>query len=134
MKSNEKFISEKIVLRETKNANKRITKIFTILTEDKNFIAKLFDKFTAWLTVRFGRISELIVDVDFTLNKLMKDFQFNHSIWLVINVIRKMLFSLKNKELSSNSEFAHKFESNDKTIELDAVKSKIEQLLGNQLF
>lgn len=85
------------------------------------------------LTTYLEKIRELILDVDFTSNKFLKDFQYNHSIWLVINVIRKMLINLKNKELSNNQEFAYKFQSNDKIIELDAVKRNIEQLLFNHL-
>ena len=132
-KTGEEFIPGDIVLKEAKNASKRITQIFTILSEDEKFISELFDVFMKWLTVYLDKIRDLILDVDFTSTKFLKDFQYNHSIWLVINVIRKMLISLKNKELSNNQEFAYKFQSNDKIIELDAVKRNIEQLLFNHL-
>jgi hypothetical protein len=48
----------------------------------------------------------------------MNDYQVNHSIWMVINIFRKLVISIKNRDI---------------IVELDAVKRMIEQPLFNHL-
>ena len=74
---------------------------------------------TQSLTQTLTNISELIVEMDFA-----KDFQFNHTIWQVINSIRKTLVGLKtgDEKLTENA-----------TCEIDALKRNIENILFNHL-
>lgn len=89
------IISFKVALKETKNVCKKVTQIFNILSEDYSTISQLFSSFIQSLSQFLANISELIIEMDFS-----KDFQFNHTIWQIINTIRKTLMTLKTEDES----------------------------------
>lgn len=100
--SGEIAIKTSNILKDAKNNCKKISQIFTTLSDDKSAISDLFTSFSQSLNKFLEKVGELIVEVNFLSSNFLKDFQYNHYIWLVINTIRKMTIGLKKKEVDDS--------------------------------
>lgn len=109
------------VLKETKSVCTKITNIFTFLSDDEELCNKLFSTFTIALTEQLDKINELIVDAYVTPKNT----------WSVMNSIKKLLISLKTKDVQSDEQLDE--DHDGKIIELDAVQRRIQNIIFNDL-